>query len=178
VPQTEEDIQAWAAQVTLDYVPGDPYRTRVGGGVILASGDDDRASTSDTFGGNLSGTDDTAFNALGLLNTGLAFAPEVSNIVIVRGSASAYPLVNAGSPFREMQCGIDLFAYGKMQADAPIDETTRNDVFLGVEPDLFVNWFVVEDVILTLRYGVFFPGEAIPDRDPRQFLYAAITYSF
>jgi hypothetical protein len=29
-----------------------------------------------------------------------------------------------------------------------------------------------------MRYGVFFPGEAIPDRDPRQFFYAAVTYSF
>jgi hypothetical protein len=177
VAQSEEDINAWAAQLTLDYVPPDRFRSRFGAGVILASGDDDRGRTSDTFAGNASGTDDNAFNALGLLDTGLAFAPEISNIVIVRGTASAYPFPNGGA-FREFQCGVDLFAYGKMLHDAPIDEPTRNDVFLGIEPDLFVNWSIVEDVILSVRYGVFFPGEAIPDRDPRQFLYAAITYSF
>jgi hypothetical protein len=177
VDQTEQAIHAWAAQATLDYVPADQYRSRYGAGVILASGDDDRVSTTDTFGGNRTGTDDNAFNALGLINTGLAFAPDVSNIIVVRGSASVYPFPDGGV-FREFQCGIDLFAYGKMLQDAPIDEVTRNDVYLGIEPDLFVNWAVVEDVILTLRYGVFFPGEAIPDRDPRQFFYAAITYSF
>jgi hypothetical protein len=178
VDQTEEAIHAWAAQATLDYVPADRYRSRYGAGVILASGDDDRVSTTDTFGGNRPGTDDNAFNALGLLNTGLAFSPQVSNIVIVRGTASAYPFPDGGDFFRELQCGVDLFAYGKMMHDAPIDEVTRDEVYLGVEPDLFINWTLLEDVIVTLRYGIFFPGEAIPDRDPRQFFYAAITYSF
>ena len=65
-----------------------------------------------------------------------------------------------------------------MLSDAPIDEPTLDDTYLGFEPDLFVNWNALEDVIVTLRYGIFFPGEAIPDRDPRQFFYAAVTYSF
>jgi hypothetical protein len=177
VAQTEEDVHAWAAQFTLDYVPADRYRSRFGAGVILASGDDDRVRTSDTFGGNLTGTDDNAFNANGLLSVGLAFAPQVSNLIVVRGSASAYPFPEV-SALREFQCGIDLMAYGKMMSNAPIDEPTLGDTFLGIEPDLFVNWNVLEDVIVTLRYGVFFPGEAIPDRDPRQFFYAAVTYSF
>jgi hypothetical protein len=177
VPQTEEAIHAWAAQLTIDYVPADRYRSKFGAGVILASGDDDRVRTSDTFGGNRSGTDDNAFNANGLLAVGLAFAPQISNLIVVRGSASAYPFPEVPA-LREFQCGIDLLAYGKMLGNAPIDEPTRSDVYLGIEPDLFVNWNVLEDVILTLRYGVFFPGEAIPDRDPRQFFYAAVTYSF
>lgn len=175
--QTEEDIHAWAAHLALNYVPADRLRSRFGAAMILASGDDDRGRTSDTFAGNRTGTDDRAFNALGLLYTGLAFAPEVSNLIALRGSASAFPFPESGV-LRELQLGIDVFAYGKMLHDAPIDEPTRGDVFLGLEPDLFVNWPVVEDVILSVRYGVFFPGEAIPDRDPRQFLYAAITYSF
>lgn len=176
-PQSEQAIHAWAAHFSLDYVPADRYRSRFGAGAVLASGDDDRTRTSATFGGNRPGTDDNAFNALGLLNTGLAFAPEISNIVILRGSASAFPFPDGGA-LRELQCGVDLFAYGKMLHDAPINEPTRDDVFLGLEPDVFVNWPVVEDVILNVRYGVFFPGEAVPDRNPRQFLYAAITYSF
>ena len=175
--QREEDVHAWAAHLALDYVPADPLRSRYGAALVLASGDDDRRSTSETFGGNRRGTDDRAFNALGLLNTGLAFAPEASNLVALRGSASAFPFPGVGA-LRELQLGVDVFAFGKLQHDAPIDEETRDDVFLGVEPDLFLNWAVVEDVIMTVRYGVFFPGEAIPDRDPRQFLYAAITYSF
>jgi hypothetical protein len=176
-PQTEEAIHAWAGQLTLDYVPADRFRSRWGAGVILASGDEDRRRTSDTFGGNNSGTDDNAFNALGLLNTGLAFAPQISNLVLLRGTASAYPFPDS-STLREFQCGIDVFVYGKMLQDAPIQEPTRDDVFLGIEPDLFVNWTILEDIILSVRYGVFFPGEAIPSRDPRQFFYAAVTYSF
>lgn len=175
--QTEEDIHAWAAHLALDYVPADALRSRYGVAVILASGDDDRGRTSDTFAGNRPGTDDNAFNALGLLNTGLAFAPEASNLIALRGSASAFPFPAAGA-LRELQLGVDVFAFGKMLHDAPIDEPTRSDMFLGIEPDVFVNWPIVEDVILSVRYGVFFPGEAVPDRDPRQFLYAAITYSF
>jgi len=38
----------------------------------------------------------------------------------------------------------------------------------------------VDDVSLVVRYGVFFPGDAVPtrDADSRQFLYAAVTYAF
>ena len=65
-----------------------------------------RLSTSSTFGGNESGTDDTAFNAFGLINTGLAFAPDVSNVLIGRVGVSSFPLVES-KLFSKLQVGID-----------------------------------------------------------------------
>ena len=46
---------------------------------VAASGDGDRQLPTDTVGGNQSGTQDFAFNSLGFANTGLAFAPALSN---------------------------------------------------------------------------------------------------
>src|SRR5260221_8714182 len=85
VPQTRNDIRAWAANVRLDYVLPGPRRPRFAAEGIFASGDPDRVTTSGTVGGNRRGPDDHAFNSLGVLNTGLAFAPEVSNLLAGRG---------------------------------------------------------------------------------------------
>ena len=73
-----------------------------------------------------------------------------------------------------------MFVFGKTQTRAPIDEPTRDRRYLGVEPDLFLNWRPVDDVTVLLRYGLYFPGAAIPGGQPdyvRQFLYAGVTYA-
>lgn len=172
VPQQRDDIQAWALDVQIDYLLEDQHRTRVSGELILASGDSDRLTTSNTFGGNQPGTTDRAFNAFGLLNTGLAFAPNVSNLIAVRGGVSTFPL-------KRLQIGTDLFFFAKLDSNAPIDESTTDDQFLGVEPDLYLNWQIASDVTLALRYGAFIPGDAIVADDKiRQFLYAGVTFAF
>src|SRR5437016_4518292 len=96
IDQTEDQIQAWAADARLDYLFPDLRRTRLSAEVILASGDDDRGNTSNTFNGNKPGTNDRAFNAFGLLNTGLAFAPAVSNLLAFRVGGSTFPLPEMG----------------------------------------------------------------------------------
>ena len=71
--------------------------------------------------------------------------------------------------------------YGKTNQNAPIEEPTLNRRYIGCEPDLFVNWQVVEDVTIAFRYGLFFPGDAIPSGNAdhvRQFLYSGVTYAF
>lgn len=178
IPQTTDDIHAWALDAQLNYLFPDPQRTRLSGEVILASGDDDRQITSSTFGGNQPGTRDTAFNAFGLLNTGLAFAPTVSNIIVARGGISLFPFPEV-KPLQRLQIGSDLFAFFKLDANAPIDEATTDDSFLGFEPDVFLNWQITSDVTLALRYGAFVPGDAIVnDGKIRQFFYAGVTFAF
>ncbi len=178
VEQTRDNIRAWAMDARLDYLMQDLHSSRFSGEVILASGDPDRGSTSSTFNGNQPGTDDGAFNAFGLLNTGLAFAPSISNIMALRLGASTFPLGGSGS-FRRLQVGADFFVYGKLRSSAPIDETTKDEQFLGVEPDVYLNWQVVSDVTLALRYGAFFPNSsAFVDDDVRQFIYAGVTFAF
>ena len=53
---------------------------------------DRRLSTNSTIGGNLAGTPDNAFNAFGFRDTGLAFAPRVSNLHMFMVGASFFPL--------------------------------------------------------------------------------------
>ena len=178
VPQTRDDIEAWAADVRLDYLFPDERRTRLSGEVIIASGDDDRLNTSNTFGGNAPDTKDRAFNAFGLLNSGLAFAPSVSNLLAFRVGASTFPLPHH-SAFRRLQIGSDIFIFNKFDSDAPIDEATANESYLGWEPDLFVNWQATSDVTLVLRYGIFFPSDdAFSSDESRQYFYGGVTYAF
>jgi hypothetical protein len=178
VPQQRDDVHAWAFDAQLDYLLPDRNHTRLSGEVVVASGDDDRLATSSTFGGNLAGTDDQAFNGFGLVNTGLAFAPAVSNIVIVRGGLSTFPLPDVPL-FQRMQIGTDLFLFAKLDPDAPIDEQTTDSGYLGFEPDVYLNWQITSDVTLALRYGAFVPGDAIVnDGKIRQFIYAGMTFAF
>lgn len=178
VKQTYQDVNAWAGDVRFDYLYNDLRRSRLSAEVILASGDDNRLHSANTFGGNKSGTSDTGFNAFGLLNTGLAFAPNVSNLMALRLGGSTFPLPDH-SAFRRLQVGADFFVFGKMNRGAPIDEATLGGRYLGCEPDVFINWQVSSDVTLALRYGVFVPNDdVVVSGDSRQFIFAGLTFAF
>jgi hypothetical protein len=179
VTQTSDPIEAFAAKGKIDYLPGDDHKSRLSLEGLIASGDRDRVNTSGTFNGNRPNTGDHAFNALGYSDTGLAFAAQVSNLMLVRIGGSTYPLVHQG-PFSDLQVGGDVFVFGKTFTRAPIDEPTKDRRYLGVEPDVFVNWRPADDVTVLFRYGLFFPGAGIPSGQPnfiRQFLYAGVTYA-
>jgi len=182
VPQKNEPIAAYAGDLQLDYLIPDLHKTRITGEAIIASGDPDREQTSNTIGGNRAGTEDNAFNAFGLLNTGLAFAPAVSNITVFRLGVSTFPLPSF-SRTDHLQVGMDALLFLKTQRDAPIDENTDDRRYLGIEPDIFLNWQITEDLTLAVRYGVFFPGPAITSSvtssdAPRQAFFMGITYAF
>lgn len=180
-PQQVEDIEAWALDIQGDYLFNDSANTRLSGELLLASGDDDRnLHTTSAFGGNQPGTTDEAFNAFGLLHTGLSFSPAASNLLMVRGGASAYPF-HGTETFKRLQLGFDLFAFNKMDSDAPIDEPTRaGERFLGVESDFYANWQVTSDLAWSVRYGVFFPNDdaIVSDDDPRHFVFSGVTLGF
>ena len=177
--QTKEDVEAWAARGQLSYHLLDDNMTRFELEGIVASGDDDRAlDTSNTFGGNTSGTKDNAFNAFGYINTGLSFAPPISNLTMIRLGGSTYPFRQSNWT-RRLQVGADFFVYGKTDQNAPFDEATTSDWFLGWEPDVWMNWRVASDVAIFVRYGVFLPGDAIAGgKEARHYFYSGVTYSF
>jgi hypothetical protein len=179
VSQQTDRIEAYAGDFKLEYLPNDVNQSRLGIEAVIASGDTDRVYTTSTFGGNRPGTVDHAFNSLGVLYTGVAFNPQVSNLIMLRLGASTFPV--PFGPTRRLQVGTDLFFYGKTRRNGPIEEPTNNSRFLGIEPDAFMNWQIVDDVTLAVRYGIFIPGDAIPSGDQkhlRQFLYAGLTYAF
>jgi hypothetical protein len=178
VDQTTDPIHAFAVNARIDYLMEDPKHTRYGAEITYATGDSDRGSTSNTFNGNQPDTDDEAFNAFGLINTGLAFAPDVSNIVAVRGGAATFPFAEVHS-LNRFQIGTDIFAFFKAKKNAPIDEVTGDHYYLGFEPDVYLNWQMTSDITLALRYGIFFPnGDNFPSDKPRQLLYAGVTFAF
>jgi len=180
IEQTEDNISAAALDVRLDYFVNDVRQTRFSFEFLAATGDRDRGSSTNTFNGNAAGTTDHGFNAFGLINTGLALAPDPSNLLVVRLGAATLPLPQHGV-FSRMQVGVDFFILNKLQSSAPIDQVTSSDHrFLGVEPDLYLNWQITSDLTLALRYGVFFPnGDAFgANDDARQFFYGGLTFSF
>jgi hypothetical protein len=178
IPQTRDEVQAWAADARLDYLFPGINHSRLSCEAILASGDSDRGTATNTFNGNTPNTKDNGFNSLGLINTGLAFAPAVSNLLAFRVGGSTIPLPEMGA-LRRMQVGTDVFIYNKMLTDAPIDEPSNDQRFLGWEPDFFVNWQITSDVTVVGRYGIFFPnGAAFESDQPRQYIYGGVTYAF
>ncbi len=178
IDQSTDDISAWAFNVKLDYLVNDIRQTRLSTELTVASGDDDRGVTNATFNGNTDGTTDGAFNAFGLLNTGLAFSPDVSNVIALRGGLATFPLPDSGI-FRRMQVGTDVFVFAKYDNDAPIDEPSGSDRFLGWEPDVYLNWQLTSDLTLALRYGAFFPNDRnFASDDVRQFFFGGLTFAF
>ena len=178
IPQSTDNISAGAMDARLDYLLTDANHSRLSAEIILASGDRDRGLTNTTIGGVAPGKTDHAFNAMGLLNTGLAFAPQVSNLVVGRIGGSTVPIPDAPL-FERMQIGIDGFVFSKLDDQAPIDEiTNRGDGFLGTEADVYLNWQITSDVALAIRYGIFLPGDATPSAAARNFFYTGLTFSF
>jgi hypothetical protein len=178
VPQKVAQINSFAADYRLDYAYADPHDSRTSAELIMASGDHDREITNNTFGGVKPGTRDLAFNGFGLLNTGLAFSPDVSNVLILRVGASTDPF-NSSPLFRKLEVGVDGFVFDKYLEQAPIDEPTANGRFLGWEPDFFMNWQITSDVTLAMRYGIFEPGDKILSSNKnRQLFFTGVTVAF
>lgn len=175
--QRSENIEAFAARAQLAWYFRDENRTSMHVESFFGSGDRDRLVTTDTVGGNAPGSTDRAFNSLGFSYTGLAFAPAISNVIVFRVGAMTTPLPNSAT-FGGLQLGLDLNVTSKILANAPIEEPTSDDMYLGFEPDLLANWRITSDLSFVARYGVFFPGAAIEEKDVRQFIYLGVNLSF
>lgn len=184
VQSTRQQIHAWAVDARLDYLMTDENNTRFTGEVIIASGDGDRVQYGNSsFGGNKPGTSDRGFNAFGLSNTGLAFAPAVTNLLLVRGGVSTSPLPNV-SFVKDLQVGLDVLVFNKLVPNGPINEDTSDSMYLGTEADIYANWRITSDLAFSVRYGMFLPGRALSHAnngygsDPRYFFYTGMTLSF
>ena len=181
LPQTIDNIEAYAIRFYLAYMPP-RERERIGLRIetefLVGSGDSDRGASTQTGGGNLAGTKDTSFIAFGYVNTGLALAPELSNLVSFRLTGSAFPLRGHGV-FDKMQVALSGFVFAKYDSNAPVSvPTVAGENFLGGEIDFTVDWTVASDVNLIVQYGVFLPGDAMANSDSLQFFYVGLSYGF
>jgi len=175
-------ICAMAFDVLLEYLFQTHMHPKLMFEYLYASGDSDRRSSATaTVGGNLAGTKDTAFNAFGFRDTGIAFAPRISNIHMYSFGASFFPLEKT-KLFKKMEVGSKVFFYHKANASGPISDTTatNNARWLGWEWDTFCNWRITSDLAWTIRYGAFQPGSAYDGGEDscRQFLFTGVVLSF
>jgi len=179
ITQTKDDVKAWAGVLGVSYLYRDANDTRLDIEFAGASGDDDRITANDTFGGNRPNTDDNSFNSLGYVDTGLALAPELANLLSLRVGLSAS---SKRTVLRSdwLRAGVTGFLFAKADQDAPTSFPTTRETFIGGEIDVFVDWRITSDIRATLRYGVFFPADALPagQDDPRHFVYGGVTYEF
>lgn len=174
VPQTREDIEAWAAQAQLAWTFRDTGATRLEAEVLAGSGDSDRfGSSTNTLGGNASGTKDAAFNAFGYAKTGLVYNAPVSNLLSMRLGASSFVIP------KELKVGADAYLFRKLSSNGASQESTKAGSDLGAELDLHAEWKVLSDVTLSAHYGIFLPGaDDSNGREVRHFIFTGVRYAF
>lgn len=175
-----DDIHAWAFDAQLEYLFDHRTQPKVSAEYLFASGDDDRyASPTNAIGGNRFDRTDRSFNAFGYRDTGLAFAPVMSNLHMWRAGAAFYPF--AGDPrFDRLELGTNWFLYWKNHHEGAVSDPTANrrSGYLGWEMDYYANWQITNDLSWTVRTGLFFPGDSFADESPRPFVLTGINWSF
>ena len=173
-------IRAWAFDAQLEYLFDVPTEPRVSIEYMFAGGDPDRLySPTNSVGGNQGDFEDNSFVGFGYRDTGLSFAPRLSNIHIWRAGGAFYPIEDAPL-IRRLELGTDWFLYYKNRSDAAVSDATADvqSGYLGWEMDWYANWQIASDLSVTCRYGVFFPGDAFSDQTTRTFFLTGIVWSF
>jgi hypothetical protein len=177
----EEDISASAfvfgGEYQASWCPTHPrLETEYG----WASGDKDRLSATNTINGNMPFTDDKTFLAYGYHDTGAAFAPRLANLSVLRVTGTFHPL-DFWARTRNLEIGASWYWYEKDRKDGGISdsEASKGSHDLGTEYDVFATWRITSDLLWTVRYGKFFPGDAfVNEGQNREYLLTSLTYSF
>ena len=173
-------IKAWGFDNRLDYFFRHKTKPVISGQWMFASGDSNRlGSPTNAEGGNRNDFVDRSFVGFGFRDTGLAFAPRLSNIHVWRlgGSFRPFPDVEIA---KELELGTDWYLYYKHRSNAAVSDglADRQSGYLGWEMDYYANYRIFSDLSWTIRFGTFFPGKAFSDRTTRTFLLTGITWSF
>lgn len=173
-------VHAWAFDAELEYSFDVPTQPTASIEYMFASGDGDRLlSPTDTVGGNRNNYKDSGFVGFGWRDTGLSFAPTLSNVHVWRGGGSFFPF-EGHQRLDRLELGTDAYLFWKHHRTAAVSDPTATvqSGYLGWEMDCYANWEITNDLFWTTRYGVFFPGEAFEDRTTRTFLLVGLTWSF
>lgn len=174
----KDDVEAWAYDLQLEYTWQRKFSPRIIGEYMFASGDGNRANPTNAIGGNRRGND-TSFSGFGWRDTGLSFAPRLSNVHIWRLGGAIKPFEDIRA-LRELEIGTDWFLYSKHHRDGGVSDFTadRGSSYLGWEMDYFLNWRITSDLSYTARFGTFFPGGSFSDQTTRTFFLTGVTWSF
>ncbi len=180
---TESDpIRAQCLDLLAEAHPDLPLGLRFSAEYLWGSGDADRLSVTNTVFGNEAGTTDEGFLAFGYVNTGIALYPRPSNLHILRVGAAGRPLEGLGRLLEAFDVALDWFYYMKDEKTGAISDARADlpEAYVGMELDVSVTWRPLSDVLASVRYGIFLPGDAYSSAtdDTRGFLSASLTYMF
>lgn len=174
------DIKAWAFDQRLDYFFRHKMKPVISAEYMFASGDPTRlGSPTDAEGGVSNGYVDRSFVGFGFRDTGISFAPRLSNIHIWRlgGTFRPFPEVDV---VKDLELGSDFYLYWKNKSVAAVSDVLadQRSGYLGWEMDYYANYRIFSDLSYTVRFGTFFPGSAFSDQTTRTFLLTGVTWSF
>lgn len=129
------------------------------------SGDDKRASVTDTFGGKRDATTDENFLYFGRLETGVALSPRISNLHMFRlGYQERIRLRGPGVRATDPLLGVKVTEYYKEHQAGAISDPLANGPgkHVGNALDAYVAWRVFSDTAINFQAGHFKPGNAYP----------------
>ena len=180
-PSNEKaDIDAWAGMFEAAYDMDVYSHPRFSFRYAFGTGDKDRASVTDTIGGNTSGVDRN-FMYFGYIDTGYALAPRLSNLHFLKWTLSLAPM-EKWRALKNLSAQASYYRYYKDKAGGGVSDTEATDVeaYLGQEIDFEIAWQIVSDLNLTVQYGHFFTGDAYPDtaRDDEDYFSASVILTF
>ena len=179
--QSDSPITAYAGVFNASWAPsGIPTRPRIDGTLAFGSGDQDSLATVGGQAGNANGSSDLSFQSLGYIYTGLAGAPTLTNLLMLRVGGSTGIPIDARRP-DALRVGMDLFFFGKQKTGAPTSlPSSRTNRYMGTEIDWKIDWRLASDVSFSVRAGLYWPGSDTPTvaNFTRHFVYGGFTYAF
>ncbi len=183
-PLPKESINAYAFNSKVEYVLGDTWKSLLSFQYMFGSGDSDRLSPTDTIGGNEPFTSDATFVGFGHSETGYALYPMVSNLHVFRLNYSCMPFQHHET-FKKMRIGASYITMSKHKRGGGIS-TRKQQIFnnkdVGWELDLYAQWEVYSDLLVTFKYGHYDPGNAFDSQQGMRrnldYIYIGVTYSF
>jgi hypothetical protein len=144
------------------------------------SGDPDRIVVNTTVNGT---TDikDTNFLYFGYYAGGYALQPRLSNLYIMSAGLNLQPLESIPA-FKKFALGSKAYVYFKDERDGGTSsyQSVNRNSDVGTEWDAYIHWQVMDNLLWSIRYGIFLPGHAFlaDQSDPTQFLYTRISIDF
>ncbi|OGX17647.1 MAG: hypothetical protein A2Y01_03790 [Omnitrophica WOR_2 bacterium GWC2_44_8] len=174
---SKKDIDGSAGILALSYDPAIYSHPSIFFKYAYGSGDKERVSVTDTFGGNASGKDRN-FLYFGYIPSGYALAPRLSNLYFFKTGFTLKPLEKIRL-FKNCFLGVDYYRYYKARKSGGIYDTdalgTHRDI--GYEVDATLNWDMFSDLNCAVRYGYFSPGKAYSAEAPDNERYFSISAS-
>ncbi len=174
------EIDAAALLTAIKYRPKWSLRPVFEAQYAYGSGDPDRTNVTNVLGGDTDGTDRN-FLYFGYFLGGYALQPRLSNLHVTSLGASFTPLPDHRF-FGNLALGVRGHLYRKDEAAGGTSdlESTENDAGIGQGWDAYLHWSLRKDLVASLRYGVFTPGDAFPEglRDDTEYFGSSLTYSF